>query len=206
MPTSSSLGRPDVVSGILSVDSNEAFVLFDSGATFSFVSLDFVKRAKLSSQEISQSVRVSSPGGLITSSVVCPGCTISIDGDDFVANLMVIPLAVFDVILGMDWLHRYRAVISCFWKTVSLEAPSGQTFTFQASAPSYSLFMMASLFPKRRCVKSGFLWTLAEKPTKPLKIEEIPVVRDYPDVFPDELPGMPPKREVEFRIDLIPGT
>ncbi|WVZ59648.1 hypothetical protein U9M48_009762 [Paspalum notatum var. saurae] len=54
--------------------------------------------------------------------------------------------------------------------------------------------------------QSGFLWTLAEKPTKPLKIEEIPVVRDYPDVFPDELPGMPPKREVEFRIDLIPGT
>ncbi|WVZ58484.1 hypothetical protein U9M48_008756 [Paspalum notatum var. saurae] len=48
--------------------------------------------------------------------------------------------------------------------------------------------------------------TLAEKPTKPLRIEEISVVCDYPDVFPDELPGMPPKREVEFRIDLIPGT
>ncbi|WVZ96328.1 hypothetical protein U9M48_041983 [Paspalum notatum var. saurae] len=64
MPTSSSLGRLDVVSGILSVDSNETFVLFDSGATFSFVSLDFVKRAKLSSQEISLSVRVSSPGGM----------------------------------------------------------------------------------------------------------------------------------------------
>ena len=43
-------------------------------------------------------------------------------------------------------------------------------------------------------------------PIKPLIIEKIPVVRDYPDVFPDELPGMPPKREVEFRIDLIPGT
>ncbi|WVZ72024.1 hypothetical protein U9M48_020544 [Paspalum notatum var. saurae] len=152
MPTSSSLGRPDVVSGILSVDSNEAFVLFDSGATFSFVSLDFVKRARLSSQEISHPLE----------------------------------LALLE--------------------TVSLEAPSGQVLTFQASAPSYSLFMMASLFPKRRCVKSGFLWTLAEKPTKPLKIEEIPVVRNYPDVFPDELPGMPPKREVEFRIDLIPGT
>ncbi|WVZ50601.1 LOW QUALITY PROTEIN: hypothetical protein U9M48_001841 [Paspalum notatum var. saurae] len=125
-------------------------------------------------------VRIS-PGGLITSSVVCPGCTISIDGDDFVANLMVIPLPVFDVVLGMDWLHRYRAVISCFWKTISLEAPSGQALTFQASAPSYSLFVMASLFPGHRSVKSGFLWTLAEKPTKPLSIEEIPVVRNYPN-------------------------
>ncbi|WVZ63928.1 hypothetical protein U9M48_013519, partial [Paspalum notatum var. saurae] len=179
---------------------------FDSGATFSFVSLDFVKRAKLSSQEISQSIIVSPPGGLITNSVVCPGCTISIDGDNFVANLMVIPLLAFDVILGMDWLHCYRVVISCFWKTVSLEAPSGQTLTFQASAPSCSLFVMASLFPGRRPAKSGFLWTLVEKPTKSLNIEEIPVVRDYPDVFLDELPRMPPKHEVEFHIDLVPGT
>jgi len=206
MPTSASLGRPDVVSGILIVDSHDALVLFDSGATFSFVSLDFAKRASLSSQNISQSVHVSSPGGLISSSVVCPGCMISIDGDDFVANLMVIPLPVFDVILGMDWLHCYRAVISCFWKTVSLEAPSGQIITFQESDPPYSLYVMASLFPTRHSVKSGFLWTLAEKPTKSLLIEEIRVVRDYPDVFPGELPGMPPKREVEFRIDLIPGT
>ena len=120
MPTSASLGRPDVVSCILTVDSHDTLVLFDSGATFSFVSLDFAKRASLSSQNISQSVHVSSPGGLISSSVVRPGCMISIDEDDFVANLMVIPLLVFDVILGMDWLHRYRAVISCFWKTISL--------------------------------------------------------------------------------------
>ena len=55
-------------------------------------------------------------------------------------------------------------------------------------------------------MKTGFLWSLVEMPTKPLIIEKILVVRDYLDVFPDELPGMPPKREVEFRIDLIPGT
>jgi len=65
---------------------------------------------------------------------------------------------------------------------------------------------MASLFLGRRPVKSGFLWSLVEKPIKSLVIEEIPIVRDYPDVFPDELPGMPPKREVEFRIDIIPDT
>ena len=206
MPTASSLGRPDVVSSTLAVDSHDAHILYDSGASFSFISLDFVRRVNISSQEISQSVHVSSPGGLISSSVVLPGCTISIDGDDFVANLIVIPLPVFDAILGMDWLHRYRAVISCFWKTITLEAPSGHTITFQANAPLQSLYMMASLFPSRRPVKSGFLWSLVEKPIKSLVIEEIPIVRDYPDVFPNELPRMPPKREVEFRIDIIPGT
>ena len=122
------------------------------------------------------------------------------------ANLMVIPLPVFDVILGMDGLHRYRAVISCFWKTVTLEAPSGQTITFQANLPSLSILVMASLFPGRRPMKTGFIWSLVEMPTKPLIIEKILVVRDNLDVFLEELPGMPPKREVEFRIDLIPGT
>jgi len=106
MPTASTLGRPDVVSGTLNVDSHDAHVLFDSGATFSFISLDFARRANIASQQISESIHVSSPGGLISSSVVCPGCTISIGGDEFVANLMVIPLPVFDVILGMDWLNR----------------------------------------------------------------------------------------------------
>jgi len=106
MPTASTLGCPDVVSGTLNVDSHDAHVLFDSGATFSFISLDFARRANIPSQQISESIHVSSPRGLISSSVVCPGCTISIGGDDFVANLMVIPLPVFDVILGMDWLNR----------------------------------------------------------------------------------------------------
>jgi len=103
---------------------------------------------------------------------------------------MVIPLPVFDVILGMDGLHRYRAVISCFWKTVTLEAPSGQTITFQANLPSLSILVMASIFPGRRPMKIGFLWSLVEMPTKPLIIEKILVVRDYLDVFPDELPEM----------------
>jgi len=65
---------------------------------------------------------------------------------------------------------------------------------------------MESLFPTCHFVKSGFLWTLAEKPTKSLLIEEIRVVWDYPEVFPRELPRMPPKHEVEFCIDLIPST
>jgi len=176
MSLASTLGRPYMVSGTLNVDSHDAHVLFDSDATFSFISLDFVRRANISSQQISESIHVSSPGGLISSLVVCPGCIISIGGDDFVANLMVIPLPVFDVILGMDWLQRYRAVISCFWKTGTLEAPSGQTITFQANPPSLSILVMACLFPGRRPIKTGFLWSLVKMLTKPLIIEEILVV------------------------------
>ena len=129
LPTAESVGRPDVVTGTLLVDSVEAFVLFDSGATFSFASLEFASRANLSMQRIAQSVLVNSPGGILSSSTVCPGCVISLDGEDFIANLMVMKLEPFDIILGMDWLHSYRAVISCFWKTVTLQAPAGDSFS-----------------------------------------------------------------------------
>ena len=87
MPIPDTVGRPDVVTGILLVDSHEAFVLFDSGASYSFVSLEFARSAGLSLQTISESVVVSSPGGLISSSTVCPGCSITIDDEDFTANL-----------------------------------------------------------------------------------------------------------------------
>lgn len=108
--------------------------------------------------------------------MVCPGYVITTDRDDFVANLLVIPLSVFDVILGMDWLHRSRDVISCFCKMVSLETPSGHTLIFQVSAPPNSLFVLAKLFLDcrasllvlgklfldYRAVKTRFLWTLAK--------------------------------------------
>jgi hypothetical protein len=100
----------------------------------------------------------------------------------------------------------YRAIISCFWKTVTLEAPSGQTIIFQANPPLQTLYTMACLFPGHRLLKTGFLWSLVEKPIKSLSIEEIPIVQEYPNVFPDELSGMPPKHAVEFCIELIPGT
>ena len=90
LPSSSSAVRPDVVTGTLPVNSVEALVLFDSGSSFSFVSLDFANRANMSRQEISQPVKVSSPGGLLSCCVVCPGCDISIEDEDFTANLFIL--------------------------------------------------------------------------------------------------------------------
>ena len=62
--------------------------------------------------------------------LVCPGCRISLADEDFVANLVIIPLDMFNVILGMDWLSQYQAIISYFWKTISLQAPSGREVVF----------------------------------------------------------------------------
>lgn len=87
-----------------------------------------------------------------------------------------------------------------------MQAPSGEEIIFQGNAPPCSLFVLASLFPGRQIVKFGSLLALAEKPGASLHIGDILVVCEYPDVFPEELLGMPPERDVEFRIDLVPGT
>ena len=105
--------------------------------------------------------------------MVCLGCVVSVDGEDFVVNIMVIQIEPFNVILGMDWLHCYRAVIFCFWRTVTLQAPSGEEITFQGNAPLCSLFVSASLFPSRRTVKSGSLLALAKKTSASLRIGDI---------------------------------
>jgi hypothetical protein len=174
MPSIDGRDRSDVVTGTISVDSFDAYVLFDSGASFSFVSEGFVGRTGISVQQIGQVVTVSSPKGPVSSTFVSPGCRISLTDEDFVANLVSISLDIFDVILGMDWLSRYQAVISCFWKTISLQALSGREVVFQGSAPKFSLALLCYLFPGRWMRKSGLLWSMVEVPGAILRVEDIP--------------------------------
>jgi hypothetical protein len=206
MPSIDGRDRSDVVTGTISFDSFDAYVLFDSGARYSFVSESFVGRIGISVRQIGQAVIVSSAKGPVSSTFVSPGCRISLADEDFVANLVIIPLDIFDVILGMDWLSRYQAVISCFWKTISLQAPLGREVVFQGSAPKFSLALLCYLFPCRWMRKSSLLWSMVEVPEAIVRVVDIPVVCHYPDVFPADLPGLPPERESIFEIKLVPGT
>ncbi|XP_037497286.1 uncharacterized protein LOC119371375, partial [Jatropha curcas] len=100
---------------------------------------------------------------------------------EFPRDLMELPFREFDVILGMDWLSRHNALVDCTKKRVTLYTPAGEEIT---------------VVGKRR----DFL-----KKEKS-KVQDIPTICDYPDVFPDELPGLTPRREVEFTIDVFPGA
>jgi hypothetical protein len=126
--------------------------------------------------------------------------------EDFVANLVVIPLDVFDAILGMDWLSQYQAIISCFMKTISLHAPSGRDVIFVGSAMEYSLALLYHLFSDHWTRKSRILFSIVQDGEVVLLEEDIRVVCNYPDVFLLELPGIPPTRNAIFEIELVPGT
>ncbi|GJV93766.1 putative reverse transcriptase domain-containing protein [Tanacetum coccineum] len=103
-------------------------------------------------------------------------------------NLLPTRLGSFDVIVGMDWLSYHHAVIVCYEKIVRIPLPNGEILEIQGERLEKDPKLLS-------CIKAD------EK-----KPEDIRIVRDFPDVFPDDLSGLPPVREIEFRIDLIPGA
>ncbi|KAA0066527.1 ty3-gypsy retrotransposon protein [Cucumis melo var. makuwa] len=109
------------------------------------------------------------------------GCQIEITGHVIEVTLLVLDMLDFDVILGMDWLAANHANIDCSRKEVSFNPPSMASFKFKGEG-SRSL------------------------PKVDVSLSLEPVVRDYPDVFPEELSGLPPHREIEFAIELEPST
>jgi hypothetical protein len=206
LPSASVAPHGDVVIGTISIDSFDAFILFDSGASFSFISKAFVDHMGISIQQIGQSITVHSAKGSISSNYVCPICVVRLADEDFVANLVVIPLDVFDAILRMDWLSQYQAIISCFMKTISLHAPSSGDVIFVGSVMKYSLSLLYHLFPGRWMRKSRILFSMVKDGEAVLCVEDIRVVCNYPDVFPLELLGIPPTWNAFFKIKLVPET
>jgi hypothetical protein len=173
LPLANAASRRDVVIATISIDSFDAFILFDSGASFSFVSKAFVDRMSISIQQIGQPIIVNSAKGPISSNYVCPSCVVRLADEDFVANLVVIPLDVFDAIHGMGWLSQYQAIILYFMKTISLHAPSGRDVIFVGSAMKYSLVLLYHLFPDRWMRKSGILFSMVQDGEAVLHVEDI---------------------------------
>uniref|UniRef100_A0A2N9FNH1 RNA-directed DNA polymerase n=1 Tax=Fagus sylvatica TaxID=28930 RepID=A0A2N9FNH1_FAGSY len=170
-----------VVTGILPLFSTPARVLFDPGSTHSFISCGFVRNIARSPEPLEYELSVSTPlGDTLMSNLVLKSCMFCIEGRELSADLVLLGMHDFDVILGMNWLAAYHASVDCFEKEVVFRPPG------------------------KGC--RGFLASVVDLQKKELEIEDIPVVREFPDVFPEDLPGLPPDREVEFSIDLVPGT
>jgi hypothetical protein len=114
-------GGSEVVTGTVPILGFEASVLFDSGAIHSFVSMVFVRLSRLLVRTLEPGLAVTTPVGKI---MVCKRvvyeCPISICGRVLPANLVVLPMFSYDVILGMDWLTRHSAIIDCILKQVTL--------------------------------------------------------------------------------------
>ena len=124
------------------------------------------------------------------------------------ADLLALPFHEFDLILGMDWLSKHQAIVDCDKKTVRLKCSDLSEVIvhgIQSGAVSNVILAMQA----RRLLRKGceaFLAMVLDSKRGQIELENILVVKDFPDVFPEELPGIPPVREVELSIEILPGT
>jgi hypothetical protein len=173
------------------VNDTSAVVLFNSGASHSFISTAYVGKHNLPLALLRCQMIVSSPGGDMPARQLCPKVNLKIRGVDFVTNLIVLELKDIDVILRMDWLSKYKVLIDCAKKSVKLTTPEGKEMEF-VTEPMVTAKGVANRAKVNQLDASQGM--------------EVSVVNEFPDVFPDELPGMPPDRDIEFMIELKPGT
>ncbi|XP_071739045.1 uncharacterized protein [Rutidosis leptorrhynchoides] len=167
----------DMITGMFLINSIPARVLFNSGTNRSFMSVTFCDKLKLPVELISTPLRVEvADGKTVPVTTSASGAIIDIDGGFFPMTCLVMPITSFDVVLGMDWLSHNRASIKCHKKIISFPLTDG-----------------TCVVARGECERSE-------------NGVYIPVVSEYPEVFPDELPGLPPVREVEYKIDLVSGA
>ncbi|GJU72410.1 putative reverse transcriptase domain-containing protein [Tanacetum coccineum] len=135
--------------------------------------------------------------------------TVEIEINDSVFRIDLIPimLGVFDIVIGMDWLDKYNANILCSQKLVRVMNPQGREIIIYGDRRKGDLklcsVMKAWRYLSRGC--HAFMAHVINTNFEKKSVEDVPIVNEFLDVFPEELSGIPPERQVEFRIDLIPG-
>jgi hypothetical protein len=164
-----------------------ATILFDSGATHSFMFARYANKNEIPLLNMRKPMIVITPKGPVEANHMTRRLTLTIMGREFWATAIKLEASIIYLILGMSWLRKAKAIIACGMGTVELTSPKGERFQVQIAVTTSSkraMFFIAEEFVG----------------------DNIRMVRDFPDVFPEELPGMPLDREVEFVIDLLPGT
>ncbi|GJT08771.1 putative reverse transcriptase domain-containing protein [Tanacetum coccineum] len=169
---------PNVVTGMFLLNQHLARVLFDSRADKSFISISLASMLNIPPITIDTFYNIEmADGNLVSTNTVIQGATMTLLNQPFKINLMPIKLGSFDVVIGMDWLFKYHARIICDEKVIHIPI-NGETLIIR----------------------------VMEKKSDEKRLEDIPVVREFSEVFPEDLPGLPPVRQVEFQIDLILGA
>ncbi|KAL0405656.1 UNVERIFIED_CONTAM: Transposon Tf2-11 polyprotein [Sesamum latifolium] len=197
-----------VIEGTIYISNTPGRVLFDPGATHSFVASHFTPYLTVKAEVLPCSFKVSMHmGNSEIRNVLYKFCEVKIEDKMFWADLIELPLQGYDVILGMDWLYKYHVNLDCHSKTVKFRVLGEmEVEVIGKNIPSITRIISASKARKiLRKEGQGFLAYLINKPKEQNKPEEVPVVSEFLNVFPEELTSLPPHREVEFVIELLPN-
>ncbi|XP_070026077.1 uncharacterized protein [Nicotiana sylvestris] len=207
--------RPDalaldaVIIGNISICGRDSLVLFDPGSTYSYVSSLFAHFLDIPRESLGTLVHVSTlVGNSVVVDSIYRSCVVIFCGFETRADLLLLDMTNFEFILGMDWLSPYHAILDCHAKTVTLAMLEFPRLEWKGSSVNTSSRVI-SFLKARHMVKKGCLAYLAyvwDTTTESSTIDSVPVVREFADVFPSDLLGMPLDRDIDFCIDLAPGT
>ena len=201
--------NPDSVTGTIFVFGEPARVLFDFGASRSFISTSFALHANRELTPLKSKLIITTPlGERIVRTSVFRGCEVVIEGFVLKANLIPLKMINFDVILGMDWLSNHRASVNCFTKEIRFEKPGYPEFEFVGDRRVLPTCVISALEAQRLLLKrcESYLAHVVDISVIEVKLENVLVVCEFLDVFPEDLPGLPPDREIKFGIEVFPGS
>ncbi|GKD57131.1 reverse transcriptase domain-containing protein [Tanacetum coccineum] len=190
----------NVVTGMFLLNNRYASVLFDSGSDRSFMDTRFSSMLNIEPIKISASYEVElADGRTVSTNTVLKGCTLNLVNHLFEIDIMPIEHGTFDVIIGMDGLVKHGVVIICGEKVVRI--PYGNKMLTVESDKGKSRLKVISCIKARKYVERGchlFLAHVTENKLKEKRLEDVHVIRAFPEVFPDDLLGLSLPRQVEF--------
>ncbi|GKE13837.1 putative reverse transcriptase domain-containing protein [Tanacetum coccineum] len=206
----------NVVKGTFLLNNHYAFILFDLGSGRSFVSTTFSNLLYINPDTLDVSYAVELADGIISkTNTILRGCTLGLLGHPFNIDLILVELGSFDAIIGIDWLANHHAVIVCDEKVVWI-LYGDKVLIVQGGRGNRrekSKLSIISCTKTQKYIERGCLIFLARVTKKEIenepeekRLEDVPTVRNFPKVFLEDLPGLPPTRQVEFQIDLVLGA
>ncbi|XP_070007886.1 uncharacterized protein [Nicotiana sylvestris] len=198
-----------VITYIIYVCCMDASVLFDPGSTYSYVSSLFARFLGIPRESLGNPIYESTlVGDSVVMDPIYRSCIVIFYCYKTREDLMLLDMTDFEVILGMDWLSPYYVILDFHAKTVTLamlELPRLEWKGSSVSASSWVIsFLKARYMAEKGCL--AYLAYVRDTTTEIPVINSVPVVREFSDVFPSDLPGMPPDRGIDFYIDLAPRT
>ena len=203
------IDAPDVIAGNFTIFDTIVHALIDPGSTHSYICTDIPSLGKLSRSETEYDILVTNPlGHSIIVNRVYRDCPIRIREYEFLGDLIELFFKEFDVILGMDWLSRHQAIVDCRMKRVTLSTLNEDEVTFigeRSDHLSNVIFTTTARTMVRKGCEAYLAYVIDTVKARP-SVSDIPTVSDFSDMFPKELPGLPPHREIEFFINVVPGA
>ncbi|GKE74361.1 putative reverse transcriptase domain-containing protein [Tanacetum coccineum] len=208
--------NPDsnVVTGTFLLNNYYDSMLFDSGTDRSFVLSTFSVSLDVAPSTLDTSYAVElADGRILETNTVLRGCTLGLLGHLFDIDLMPVELGSFDVIIGMDWLAKYPALIICDKKVVRIPYGDEVLIIQGDDYGNGSKLNIISCTKTQKYIQKGCQVYLAQVTSKKAedkleekRLKDVLIIQEFSKVFPDDLPALPPARQVEFQIDLVPGT